>query len=71
MATGVLGGLAIVVWIILSLLLVYGVPLYFIWREQYVPQQEKILWMIGCVVVPWLPFLAFTLVAPLSSVRDR
>ncbi|MEL6300009.1 MAG: hypothetical protein AAFV47_10855 [Pseudomonadota bacterium] len=55
----------------LVLLLIYGVPLYFIWRQKFVAEQEKVLWMVACVFVPWIPFLAFMLLAPVSGVREK
>ena len=66
-----LTALAIGFGIVVGLLLIYGVPLYFIWRERHVPDRERVLWMLACVLVPWVPFLAFMLVAPLSGVRGR
>ena len=51
----------------LTFLLIWGVPTYFIYREQYVPEQEKLLWIIANVFVPWIAFLVFMLVAPVTS----
>ncbi len=51
----------------LTFLLIWGVPTYFIHREQYIPEQEKLLWIIANVVFPWIAFLVFMLVAPITS----
>ena len=50
----------------LTFLLIWGVPTYFIHREQYVPEQEELLWIIANAFFPWIAFLAFMLVAPVT-----
>ncbi|MDJ0909382.1 MAG: hypothetical protein QNI99_09310 [Woeseiaceae bacterium] len=51
----------------LTFLLIWGVPTYFIYREQHVPEQEKLLWIIANAFFPWIAFLVFMLVAPVTS----
>ena len=64
-------GIALAAAFLLSFLLVWGVPIYFIYREKYVPEQEKKLWIIASVFFPWVAFLAFVLVAPVTSLRQN
>ena len=47
--------------------LVWGVPSYFMYREQHVPEQERRLWILVNVFVPWITFLVFMMVAPVRS----
>lgn len=61
--------LAQAVALVLFFSLVWGVPAFFINREERVPAQEKKLWIIGNVFFPWLAFLAFLLVAPVMGLR--
>ncbi len=53
------------------LTLVYGVPLYFIWREETVAEREKYIWMVACMIMPWLPFIVFAFAAPVSNLQDQ
>ena len=66
-----LTGLAVAVGVLLSVLLVWGVPIYFIQREQHVPEVERELWVIASVFFPWAAFLVFMLVAPLTTLRQH
>ncbi|MEL6870824.1 MAG: photosystem II reaction center protein Z [Pseudomonadota bacterium] len=64
-------GLAIALAGVLSFLLVWGLPIYYINREQLVPDQEKKLWILGCVFFSWIAFLAFAMIAPVTGLRQH
>ena len=51
--------------------LVWGIPIYMIYREQYVPENEKLLWIIASILVPWVPFLVFMFIAPVTGPQSR
>ncbi|MEL7023273.1 MAG: hypothetical protein AAGL69_05960 [Pseudomonadota bacterium] len=70
MLGGVLTVFAIAAGIVIGFLLTYGVPIYFIYREKLVPANEKLLWIVACVLIPWVPFLIFALIAPLTGVAS-
>lgn len=55
----------------LTIALIWGVPTYFIYREQYVPEEERWLWIVANAFLPWIAFLAFMLVAPVTRQRTE
>jgi len=59
--------LTMALYVFLGFALVYGVPIYFIYRDKSVSDSERLLWIIACIVVPWVPFLVFMLIAPVTQ----
>ncbi len=57
--------------ICISLTLIWGVPIYMIYREQHVPENEKLLWIVASILVPWVPFLVFMFIAPVTRAQSR
>ncbi len=55
----------------LFVILLWGVPAYFIWQESRVSVEERKLWVAASIVFPWLAFFAFMLVAPIADEEPR
>lgn len=70
MAAQILLILSYAVATVLFVILVWGVPTYFISRELTVSAKERKLWIAANIVFPWLAFFAFMLVAPISEARS-
>lgn len=50
--------------------MIWGVPTFAIYYEKYIPLKEKKLWMVANIFFPWVTYLAFLLVAPITGAEE-
>ena len=71
MVAALINGLAVAIGVLLYLALFWGVPSYFIWREDHVPVRERKVWIAATVLFSWIAFVAFVFAAPVTTALSR
>ena len=71
MVAALINGLAVAIGVLLYVALFWGVPSYFIWREDHVPVRERKVWIAATVLFSWIAFVAFVFAAPVTTLEQR